>query len=490
MRSTETGKGSVSVFLALILCVFLTLIFALLESARFHAAKAVLERAAEGAMDSVLSGYQRELYERYGLLFLDGGFGTGLSNPEMLEQEYSLWFEKNCGGSFVSLQLQTVRLQRTVTAADYSGEVFRDSALRIERLLWEADSEGNASFSALSSQTERILTVLQAGEAAASVQADPGFSLSSDASDTEAYRILSAVRTISNRPLLQQALPAGTVLSGSILSEEGLPSREMRDARTLPEEAHFSGTEGLTEGEEKHLYLSYLLDFFPCFSGEQDTFGLGCEAEYLAFGGRSDTDNLNTLLLRLYPALLGRNLRAARNTPGILSEIAELSADCEEETGQSEAVSEKLLWSYTKAETLLELRTLLQGGRIPYEKTEGSWVMRKAEIRNLSYGLFPAREHAEEMFSAVPGFSCEEVLRAILSQVLQEELSYRAMDLIQENLRGQNSAFLMCSLIFGMDFEVRAAGELLFAKQPVLQNTRESAVRMTLPAKTIRGSYR
>ena len=116
--------------------------------------------------------------------------------------------------------------------------------------------------------------------------------------------------------------------------------------------------------------------------------------------------------------------------------------------------------------------------------------MRKAEIRNLSYGLFPAREHAEEMFSAVPGFSCEEVLRAILSQVLQEELSYRAMDLIQENLRGQNSAFLMCSLIFGMDFEVRAAGELLFAKQPVLQNTRESAVRMTLPAKTIRGSYR
>ena len=263
MTSTDREKGSVAVFLALILCAFLTFVFVLLESARIHAAGTVLWRASESAMDSVLSQYQRELFERYGLLFLDGSYGSGISDPAFLQEEYAMWFEKNRGGAFVSLSLSDVSLVRTVTAADYSGEIFRDSALRFQRIKMEEGARGTEDFTELSRKTETVLNVLRMGDRYLSAQEDPGNTLPEGGEDTEAFRLLQAVGTEKCRPFSYRILPAGTVLSGTALPLEGRPSLEQRDARHLTGAEHFSGTGDLTDAEEKQLFISYLLDFFP-----------------------------------------------------------------------------------------------------------------------------------------------------------------------------------------------------------------------------------
>ena len=496
MKSTESESGSVTIFLALILCAVVTFLFVLLESARIHAARAVLNRAAESAMDSVLSQYQRELLERYGLLFLDGSFGTGISEPQFVEEEFALWFEKNRGGPLVSVFLTDAGLLRMVSASDYSGEIFRDSALRFQRLRREKGMGEQADPAVLPQECAELLSVLREGETYLSGQTDPGDSLAGGREETELFRILQGLQIQKSRPFSRRFLPEGTILSGTVLLPEGQPSREMRDLRHLSAGEHFSGTEALPDAEEKQLYLSYLLDFFPAFPDGGDGWGLSFEAEYLVCYGNSDTENLEAFSARLYPGLLGRNLRTARGAAGLLSEIDEVIAGYRaefEEPGVSEdpgVLREKLLWCYAASETELELRVLFQGGRIPLVKTEGNFVMRRSEIRRLSYGVFPGKETTDRLYSQSPAFTYRDALRAALSEIPEEELSYRAMDLVQENLREKNSSFLFCSLVFEIEMELRSAAEPLFSNQPLLQNTAHPAVGTALPLKKISGSYR
>ena len=75
-NSSVIENGSITVFLSLILCVILSLIFACISSARISAGRAALSCAVEEGMFSLFSNYDKELYEEYGLMFLDGGYGT------------------------------------------------------------------------------------------------------------------------------------------------------------------------------------------------------------------------------------------------------------------------------------------------------------------------------------------------------------------------------------------------------------------------------
>jgi len=66
-----TIRGEISVFLSLILVCILSLFLGLVESARTAGARLYLEMAANSSMDSVMSQYNRNLWDMYHLLFLE-----------------------------------------------------------------------------------------------------------------------------------------------------------------------------------------------------------------------------------------------------------------------------------------------------------------------------------------------------------------------------------------------------------------------------------
>ena len=65
-------KGSITVFLSLILVCVSALIFALLESARIAGVRYYLQTAADAAMDSLYSNFHKELWENYRLILYEG----------------------------------------------------------------------------------------------------------------------------------------------------------------------------------------------------------------------------------------------------------------------------------------------------------------------------------------------------------------------------------------------------------------------------------
>ena len=64
-------RGEITVFLSLTIICVLSLILGLVESARTAGARLYLRMASDSAVSSVMSYYNRNLWDRYQLLFLE-----------------------------------------------------------------------------------------------------------------------------------------------------------------------------------------------------------------------------------------------------------------------------------------------------------------------------------------------------------------------------------------------------------------------------------
>ena len=69
-------QGSITVFAALTMMLVASFLFALLEAAYVQGLNTAAEEVSELCMDSVFAQYQPALWQKYGVLALDGAFGT------------------------------------------------------------------------------------------------------------------------------------------------------------------------------------------------------------------------------------------------------------------------------------------------------------------------------------------------------------------------------------------------------------------------------
>ena len=88
-------KGGVTVFLSLMLAVLLFFFQACLQSARVAFLRSQTQEALELAEYSILSEYHRELFERYGLIYVELGYGGGLEDTGYLEQRLREFLKVN-----------------------------------------------------------------------------------------------------------------------------------------------------------------------------------------------------------------------------------------------------------------------------------------------------------------------------------------------------------------------------------------------------------
>ena len=72
----KRGNGSISVFLALVLVIIISLILTGLEAAYISASDDYAEVLLKTATESVLAEYYGPLYEDYHIFAIDSGYGT------------------------------------------------------------------------------------------------------------------------------------------------------------------------------------------------------------------------------------------------------------------------------------------------------------------------------------------------------------------------------------------------------------------------------
>lgn len=502
MRKTkyEYGKhlrrGSITVYMSLSLLIMISLISASLYSARVAAGRTALASGLEQSLYSFFGHYDRELFRKYGLFFADGGYGEGalqmgkVSNEIRENASYIVSPDKNTvpvAKNVIGMSDLETELQGYILATDQHGGPFAQQvSLAMKEKLGADALQG--LLSGLQGDFDKMENYEERKAAARTEEADRTYdemknsAAGENGGSLEGSAAHGGGNTSGSGGMSGGGAPdgsAGTESAGATLSEEkknlvetlrqlrtrGVLSLVIPEGKAVPEYApaseNFVSQRSLQSGvnmipeqvsgfDSKTMMLIFLTEMFPCYTSEENDSEFKCQMEYAAAGKGSDAENLESVCRKLLAMREASNLAYLLSNPAKAAEADELALAVCSAFGHPELqflVSLALKSGWAFAESILDVRELLDGGKIALVKSDDSWQL---SIDALPYVLSQADSIRH---SSSNGLGYKNYLRLILLTKNQAALTGSAMDLTEWNVRqaeGKGS-FRLDSCIGSMD---------------------------------------
>ena len=396
-----TKKGSVTVFLAWGMFAILSFGLVLVEGVRVYYIRTKTMQAVELAEFSVLSEYQQELLEHYGVFFLDLDYETGEEQPGILRQRAQKYLDKN------SEEVQTLNLEISnfERATDSVGSAFFMQAVEsvkvqsgygiLETFLEEV---GNVTFDAVNLQ--EIL----------------------HHSESEASGLLSRFLSLVENRFLEIALPEINFPSIEVLSEsifgsmEDLSQKSIEISDRLDQRMLVQGVGETVSPNfmDIQLFHWYLFQNFAHYGEENIQIPkeqLAYQLEYIISGKESDGKNLENIMWRIFLLRAGGDYLFYHQDVTQL-ELAEMKAialvGITGDLVLIKLVRELFLIAQAIENGIQETKTIFAGGKVPlYEN-----------------GVFAEKT-----------IGYQEYLYLFLNTTGLEQKIYRSMDLIELEIR-------------------------------------------------------
>jgi hypothetical protein len=187
-----------------------------------------------------------------------------------------------------------------------------------------------------------------------------------------------------------------------------------------------SGQEKLLE---RFFFQEYLMRYMGHFGAESEEDAWSYQIEYLIAGKDNDLDNLRNVANTICA------IREAANTVYIFSDsnkcaIAEamgtLLASAMTIPEASDILKIILLFGWAYAETTYDMKCLMSGGRVPLMKTDATWHY---DLKN----ALSLNGDGQKTFNS--GLSYGDYLRLLMSLQKEDELTARAMDVVEADIR-------------------------------------------------------
>ena len=199
-------------------------------------------------------------------------------------------------------------------------------------------------------------------------------SVDSGPKDKKKAAALDRLEELFDKELLDIVLPAGTEISQNAVSLKGIPSMSKYQNDTGNSDAE--GT-GLLEAASRQMAVNaYIPLYFSSFLKENgsEPSALRYEMEYLLTGKKSDRENLKSAVNQVLTLRGAMNLLFLLNSPDKKAEADALAAAVSVVIVPAQmALSFFILVMWAFGEAVLDVKTLLAGGKIPFWKTEGTW---------------------------------------------------------------------------------------------------------------------
>lgn len=184
------------------------------------------------------------------------------------------------------------------------------------------------------------------------------------------------------------------------------------------------------------LFQEYLLDHFPDMTSNKKEGALDYQIEYILCGKESDQENLKGVVNRLLLLREGSNFLYALSNQEMQTQAGALAAAIVgvlAVPGLVTVTKMALLLAWAYGESLLDVRTLLSGGRIALEKTAATWKLSLENLGKITELL------QEDGSSDQKGLTYREYLRMLLFTGKKAQYPMRGLDLIEANLRMEDS---------------------------------------------------
>ena len=213
--------------------------------------------------------------------------------------------------------------------------------------------------------------------------------------------------------LLDLVVPASKGISDQKISHGDLLSgRTLQQGMAMPQKTGKDNS-----GSAKVLFQQYVMEHLGNYISPSEA-GLHYQLEYLLAGKKSDQENLKAVAKRL---LLIRE--------GIIQALALAIASGFLIPPAAVAIEAALILCWSFAESILDLRELFHGGRVPLTKTAATWQLSLENLPNLLEGLDSQRRDAKG------GMSYEDYLQVLLLSKSKAVKLTRGMDMIEVEIR-------------------------------------------------------
>ena len=417
-------KASITVFLSLLLVLFIGFIMMMTEHARIFGLRQRLVCATDSAMDSLFSMYDRELLNEFDLMLLNE---NELSNNQDIEEVVSKYLTMNANpkqdhlllsGNLYRGTSSTAEIKNTVSVIENEGELFARSVLEFMK------------YRTLGIAVEKVqeqLEELEMGDDAKTMAKEQ------QELEQESFDEQFLEKTNEEKKKYEEAIEESWLEKLEKLKEDGWLNF------VLPFDQA-----AISEMEESFLFTEYLLEHCRSFTSTGETNKMAYELEYILNGKTSDKENLKSTVNSLLLMREGLNLFSAWKDPVLSSQAETAAATLVGWTGVYPAIKLTQFtmiagWSF--AEAIVDVRTLLSGGNIPIIKNSESWTLEFSQIADFLDGdlFLTAKENN--------GLSYDEYLRLLLYAQGRSDRRYHTMDVIQLRMREKNPDFSMADCL-------------------------------------------
>lgn len=468
-------RGSITVFLALILSLVTALVCTGIESVRMAAARTQILNGADIGLYSLFGQFDREMLKDYDLFLLDGSCGDGSLDLASVYDNFSSYMKPVLKQNSQKLSVVQGGFSAYRLLTDEGGEPFYNQV--VQYMKETLGSQGvSLLLDKMKDRKEKTDQAEQAGEQAengdiienydaemeennrkneealAEAEKNPeGGELEDEDNVTtppqKVVNPISIIRRIRKMGILELVIPGskgvsdGQVQAGSLLSrrekQRGMPMYE-------PEKTDTSYTSQI-------LFQQYLMEKLGNYTAPGKG-GLKYQTEYILGGKTGDIENLKSVARRLLLIREGVNMVHLVSDGTKRAQAAGLAAAIASAflippaTGVIEAA---LLLCWAFGESILDVRELFDGGKVPLVKSAADWQLSLENLAELLNGLDSVRRGSED------GMSYEDYLQVLLLGVSREEKITRAMDMIELCVREKGRKnFRMDSCIVAAEVSV------------------------------------
>lgn len=480
-------QGAMTVFFSILTVLFLSLGCTLAESARVQGARVKAAAVLDLGIFSVFGEYERELLEEYDVFGVDGAYGGGTFGAKSLQKRLDEYMSYNItpdrmtiltGGSLFPMDTGGSRVTEYLLLTDESGGVFRDQVvqnlksalgteiaagvLKARQQAEELEKAGETYEQQEKAAEEGLLEAeekqrqLEEAEKAKEQQGT-GEIVVVEPDKEKLENPLDLIKKIKKMGILGIVLKNPEELSAKRVTQKELPSHRKLEKGGMVWERDESGIVG--EG----IFQEYLFEHFSCAVDEKKEGALDYELEYLLAGKDSDEGNLKTVVNKLLLLREGANFLYLLSNTEMRHSAEALSVVLSGGTpGLTAAIGAALLAAWAYGESLLDVRILLAGGKVPVTKTKESF---RLSLENLGRLLDVLKECGE---AEGEGMDYRGYLQLLFLTGKRSSYPMRALDLIECRLRREDGlqSFQVDHCVAGMEAEAEWNLTLVFAGIP------------------------
>ena len=259
---------------------------------------------------------------------------------------------------------------------------------------------------------------------------------------TEDTGILDTVRAFLDNGVVGLVMPSDRTISLKNIYKE----KELASASCNLDEQDKYGYEGvIDETGKKIVYSEYVMDHFYSFTDNGNDRALDYEAEYILSGKKTDCENLSEAVLKLAALRSGPNMLCIMSDSEKKDEAYALASALVGFTGVDAAVrivqyAIMYLWSY--AEGLSDVKILLKGGKVPLKKTKDTWNLSLDNLMSC---------HIGETEGSDKGLDYESYLKFMIFLEKNGKKSAYTMDLAELRMKQKgDDGFRLRNYVYGI----------------------------------------